>query len=191
MKKIRIIALFLLLTVMPVYVFGSIFDLQTDGLEGFDYYTYVGTTADDITVRWDEPADFDSTTDDFEVVIYNPERDITKDIGFTTDFQVTFKTAKTGHWICKVRAREKVADSDPVEYNVSEWSESTNKEVASVNGEAKGWWLFTWLKPTGAIIIGTVKDWFGKWFRPEVAIAKEEDNMPTFFTGLDIGKEKL
>ncbi len=127
----------------------SSFALTADGFEGFDYFTYYGTTADDITLAWDQPIGFDILTDDYEILLHNPERDITIPLIITLERQITFKTTMTGHWIIKIRARY----YDGTEYKYSEWAISTNPIFALVNNEPKGWWIFTWIASTGPIEI--------------------------------------
>jgi hypothetical protein len=60
-----------------------------------------------------------------------------------------------------------LVDGETPSYEYSEWAESTDPAVASVNGQPRAWWIFTWIAPTGPIIIG-----------------EQEDIKPTFFTGL-------
>lgn len=163
-RYIALIVFFLLLTVSN----ASALTTYGDEMMGYDYYTYLTYTSKDITVKWDQPEDWNAETDDFEFEIYNPERKITNSKGFIGEFQITFKTEKTGHWVARVRARRYV-DGETPEYLLSEWSESTNPEVASVNEQPRAWWIFTWIAPTGPIIIGE----------------KEDDNKLTFFTGVN------
>jgi len=119
--------------------------------ENLDYYTYSGTTDELITVKWDQAEGFDESTDDYELVLYNPERDYEIPLSITSELQITFSTNKTGHWIPKVRSRR----YNGTEYEYSEWAESIDSSYSVVvNGtdyEPKGWWIFTWIAPTGPI----------------------------------------
>jgi hypothetical protein len=142
MKKLLIFVLFILF-LLPINSHA----LTADGFEGADHYTYYGTTADDITLAWDEPTGYDVLKDDFEVVLYNPERNITIPLIITPELQVTFKTSKTGHWIVKLRTRK----YDGTKYEYSVWAVSTDPTVAKVNDVPRGWWIFTWIASTGPI----------------------------------------
>ena len=119
--------------------------------ENLDYYTYSGTTDELITVKWDQPVDFNALTDDYELVLYNPERDYEIPLAITSELQVTFSTKKTGHWIPKVRSRR----YNGTVYLYSRWIESIDPIYSVVvNGtdyEPKGWWIFTWIAATGPI----------------------------------------
>lgn len=124
--------------------------LTADGFEEKDLYLYYGTTADNITIGWDEPLDYNTETDTYEMVIHNPERDI--DVGMVVDLTgttFTIQCPKTGHWIVKVRTKRVLEDST-IEYSV--WAESTDPVYAKVDGVARGWWIFTWIASTGPII---------------------------------------
>lgn len=125
-----------ILRILLIFLFLSTpaFALEATGLEGYDYYTWYGTTADDVVLGWKQADDY-KAGDDFELKIYNPERKITHDLGFTLNFTLTFKLPKTGHWITKIRTRRLVPEDPgppvkPEYYKYSAWSYSTDKNVA-------------------------------------------------------------
>ena len=175
MRKSVFIIIFIIMAFLLLFVSNSAEALVTygDDMMGYDYYTYLGYTSHDITCAWDQSEGYVVETDDYEFEIYNPERKITDKKGFVDATQIVFKTPKTGHWIARIRAR-RLIDGETPEYEYSEWSESTDPAVASVNGEPRGWWIFTWIAPTGPIIIG-----------------EKDDNKPTFFTGLEPKYEEV
>ena len=141
--KVLLISFTLLLFSLNAYA------LTAEGFNGYDYYTYYGTTADNIKIAWDAGADFNSTTDTYEMALHNPERDITVNvIADLVDNFFTIKCPKTGHWVPRVRTK-RIKDDGTFEY--SEWSVSTDETVAKVDGVLKGWWIFTWIASTGPI----------------------------------------
>jgi hypothetical protein len=157
MKEIK-----LLMIIILISVFFSIAHAQT--WEGIDYYLYYGDTGKDVSIAWADPTvltpedpfdDYDPLKDIFELIIYNKERDYTVKIADipADQFEWTFKVPKIGHWVPKIRVKrvETVDGVDSIEY--TEWSESIDSTVAQVDGVDRGWWLFTWLAPTGPIII--------------------------------------
>jgi hypothetical protein len=104
-----------------------------------DIVEYHGYTGEDIEVAWDQVVNLT-----YDLALFNKERDI--QLPLANDFTgvtLTFQVPKTGHWIVKVRARRGA--------ETSEWSESIDPTRATVDGEARGWMLFTWIAPAGPI----------------------------------------
>jgi len=128
---------------------NTAYSLTADGFEGFSHYTYYGTTADNITLGWDQPDGFDVLTDDYEIELENPERNIIIPLIITLERQTTFKCSMTGHWIIRIRTRH----WDGTEYKYSKWALSTDPLFARVNNEPHGWWIFAWIASTGPIEI--------------------------------------
>jgi len=146
MKKLLLLFFILFISLsLPIYSHA----LDADGFEGIDHYTYYGTTADEITVAWDLPTGHDVLTDDFEIVLVNPERNIEIPLAIIPETVITFKTSKTGHWIVKMRTRGWDAATETHEYSV--WIISTDPVYARVDGVARGWWIFTSIASTGPI----------------------------------------
>ncbi len=147
MKRIFSIALVFL----TIFLFSlNAHAIISDGFEGFDYYTYYGTTGDTIQLGWDAGDGFVASTDTYEVVIYNPERNIERSIAVDiSDNIVTVQCPKAGHWIPKVRVKRTKTDGT---FEYSEWAVATNSTYAKVDGNARGWWLFAWIASTGPII---------------------------------------
>jgi hypothetical protein len=123
------------------------FALEATGFSGKDYYTWYGTTADNVTVSWDQPSDY-KTGDTFEIQLKNPERNITVNIPDATTFSKIFKCPRTGHWIVYVRTK-RIVSGQP---QYSNWVNSTDPIIATVNGQPRAWWLFTWIAGTGPIM---------------------------------------
>jgi hypothetical protein len=145
-RKVLVMIVFFLL-------FLSMSKLHAAGFSGKDYYTWYGTTADNVTVGWDAPAGY-QTSDSFEVQIKNPERNIVVNIPGTTELTKVFKCPKTGHWTVHVRTK-RIVNNQP---QFSSWADSTDPSAATVDSQPRGWWLFTWLAGTGSINIGSVKE---------------------------------
>ena len=152
MKKSLLFLILLISFLFPT----SLYALVADGMEGVDHYTYYGTTADDITVAWDLPEGHDVLTDDFEVVLVNPERNIEIPLIITPETIITFKASKTGHWVVKMRTRGR--DTVTGTYEYSTWILSTDSSHAKVNDQPRGWWIFTWIASTGPIEFGIGPD---------------------------------
>jgi len=105
-----------------------------DGVE------YVKT--DDITFAWDG----DPAATRYEVIAtwIDPTNEFEYDLGETTETQIIISRPRTGHFMFKVRACNTTC---------SEWSESTDPTVATVDGQPKGWWVFWKVPPpTGPVI---------------------------------------
>jgi len=130
----------------------AVYALEATGFAGKEYYTWYGTTADNVTVQWDAPTGY-IAGDGFEIQIKNPERSIVVNIPETTALSKTFKCPKTGHWTVHVRSK-RLVDST---WQYSTWADSTDPAVAKVNDVARGWWLFVWIAGTGGINVGEVE----------------------------------
>ena len=115
-----------------------------------DLYNYVTTTDKDIPIAWDNSSGYNPDLHDYEVILYNPERDYEVTLGTTDETTYTFKCPKTGHWIPKVRI---IWMEDGVEKYTS-FASSDDATVATVNGENKAWWIHAWIASTGGIIVG-------------------------------------
>lgn len=153
MKKALISVILFLFLIMPLHVIAF-----ESSWEGKDYYTHTGTTADNVTFAWDGSL---GPSEEYEVEIYNPERNITKHMGYTTQNEITFKVPRTGHWIGRLRVRSLKQDGT---YDYGDWVESIDPNVAIVNIDVcdengctltptnRAWWCFAWIKSTGPII---------------------------------------
>lgn len=144
--KLKILTTILAILIIPISLAFAA------GFVGKDYYTWYGTTADDVTVAWDHPGF--QTGDTFEIQIRNPERNTIVNIPSTSTLNKIFKCPKTGHWIVSVRAKRIVSDQP----QYSAWVDSTDPAVSLVNGQPKGWWLFVWIAGTGEINIGKTEE---------------------------------
>lgn len=113
-----------------------------------DYVTYFGTTDKSITCAWDAV----ENAQGYQVELYHVERDSITRIASEglTDTQIEINLPRSGHFVARIRACEDY----PTCENYSEWSESINPEVATVDGEARGWWIYGHVAPPGPIIIG-------------------------------------
>lgn len=112
--------------------------------EAIDRVTHFGTTDKSITLTWDDqaPAKY------YEVRLYHVEREdeVPAGSGRTESNLITFNLPRSGHFIGKVRACINAGVC-------SGWSESIDPAVASVKGEARGWWLYGYVAEPGEIII--------------------------------------
>jgi hypothetical protein len=112
-----------------------------------DLVTYFGTTDKSLTCRWDT---IEAYIDEFELRLFHVERDVETPIanGKTSQNELTFKLPRTGHFIVKVRACER-------DYTFcSDWSESIDPEVATVDGEPRGWWVYGHVAAPGELNFG-------------------------------------
>ena len=144
------------LIILTIFLFSlNAHALTADGFEGKDLYLYYGTTADNITIGWDAGDGFNADTDTYEIVIHNPERNMDASmVEGLSENTLIIQCPKVGHWIVKVRT-QRVLEDGTIEYSV--WAESTDPKYAKVNGEPRGWWIFTWLASTGPIITNNNK----------------------------------
>ena len=110
----------------------------------FDYVTYYGETGQKIQMSWDSVANATR----YEVRLYNQERGVIVELdeNTTPGLSITFELPYSGHFVGQVRACND--EAMPI---CSEWSLSTNPEVASVNGENRAWWLYGYVAPPGGI----------------------------------------
>lgn len=144
-KYFSIIIIFLVLTGCG----GQKSFLVSDGFEGKDYYTYYGTTADTAQASWERPPNYIAGQDYFDIKLYNPERDIEIIIAEAFDgFTIEFKCPKTGHWVVRLRTARQNQDQT---WLYSEWIESIDSNHATVDGQPRAWWLFSWVASTGPI----------------------------------------
>jgi len=128
-----------------------IFSLATNAFaewEKKDYVTYFGTTDQTITCAWDAV----ENAEGYQVELYHVERDSITRVASEglTDTQIVLSLPRSGHFVPRIRA---CADYPACE-TYSEWSESTNSEVASVDGQPRAWWIYGYVAPPGPIIIG-------------------------------------
>lgn len=109
--------------------------------EVLDYVTYSGYTGEEVTVEWDFTGDAT-----FEVDLYHMEHK--EHLNLTpqpiTARSITFTLPRSGHYSVGVRA---IKDGVP-----GPWAGSIFPEDAQHNEEARAWWLFGALAPTGDIV---------------------------------------
>lgn len=145
MKKLIII--FLLTLFLSLNVFAQE-DVTTSGWEKKDYVTYFGTTDKSITCKWS----LVDNANGYQVEVLHVERNsITKIIEEdSTDNTVEINFPRSGHYIIRVRA----CGDFPTCENASTWAESTDPNIADVDGQPKGWWVYGYVAPAGQITIG-------------------------------------
>lgn len=104
----------------------------------FDYATYYGETGQEIQMAWDHV----TNAAYYEVQLFNMERGVIVDLENpkTPGLSMIFKLPYSGHFVAQVRACND--DNDDLEKPCSEWSLSTNPEVATVDGTPRAWWLY-------------------------------------------------
>lgn len=129
-----------------------------DPYSKLDAVTYTATTDKKFSCSWDvqDAADF------YEVQIYNLERKTLIQLGENgatfarvdePPFEIQFPWA--GHFVPQIRAcliPEVAEGEDPKPKECSTWSQSIDPEVATVDGEKKGWWLYGYTAPPGPIV---------------------------------------
>jgi hypothetical protein len=106
------------------------------------YPTYHGYTGEEVRVEWD----FNGNAV-FEAQIINHDLDETINVTPTptSDRFITFTLPRSGHYSVWVRAvKDGVAGP---------WAKSWTAEDAQYNGNARGWWLYAGVAPTGSITI--------------------------------------
>ena len=112
-----------------------------DPMVGVDHHTLIGTTAEIITLGWDEC----STATGYEIRAFHHEQEIYIWVGDTTELTFTYQLPKSGHYTFMVRAVNSSGESN--------WSESTDPNVAVVEGQSRAWWVYGFVAPPGPIII--------------------------------------
>jgi len=140
MKNMKII----LTIVLAVLILSPISSFAA--FSGNNNFTYTGTTADVVTLMWNAPVGY-QTGDVFEIQLKNKERNTVVNIPETTALTKTFKCPKTGHWTVYIRSKRLVGST----WEFSTWVNSTDVTVATVDGQPRAWWLFTWVAGTGPI----------------------------------------
>lgn len=114
--------------------------------DGLDYFTYFGTTAETITCAWN-PSE---TAEKYQVRALHREQNIYVDFGITNNCEHTVTLPRSGHYIFEVRAM-KLEDGSATAYLVSEWIQSIDPEVATVDGNHRAWWVYGCVAPPGPI----------------------------------------
>lgn len=111
--------------------------------EVLNYTTYSDYTEIPKTIAWDpsENAEY------YKFQAYHYEQNSIAVIGTTAQTQIIIHFPRSGHYIIKVKA---CAVQQEIEV-CSEFSESTNSEFATVNGQPKAWWIFKHVSPPGPI----------------------------------------
>jgi len=123
--------------------------LASTGFSLRDRATYIGTTDRPIKVSWD----LQPEADYFEAVLLSVDRAVETPagIGKTPSNLITFRLPHAGLFRVKVRAcLAAVAPEPPI---CSEWTLSTDDKMAMVDGVNRGWWLYGYISPPGAIDI--------------------------------------
>ena len=159
MKRSRFIpSAGVLLFVLHLAMLAHGFEPHPDGeFQAVDVVTYFGTTDQEIKVSWDHN---DPVPDYYEITLYHVERGIESPagIGKTDENRIVFKLPRSGHFIARVRAC--LESSEHVEGCetppcCSEWSESIDPEVASVDGQPRAWWIYGHVAGPGDIVINS------------------------------------
>ena len=146
---------------------GGYFLGKSFAWEKLDYVTYSGYTGEEVTIGWTNPCT-DTTTcttpDEYEFEFYHKDMGVVLIKGTTPNTQVTVKLTRTGHYIPRVRSKKNnCTHEDPEDPNspmipcFSGWAESIDPQYAVVDDENRAWWVFTWIKPPGDVVIGNKK----------------------------------
>lgn len=113
-------------------------------ITGYDHYLYFVFTGEPVSIGWDAVAGADS----YQWRLRHVQNDAVAVSGQTATTQVEVYFPKIGIWAAEVRA---VKQADPVVY--SDWAQSIDSTHATVDGQAKGWWVSSWLAPAGGVEI--------------------------------------
>jgi hypothetical protein len=128
-QKVRVVLLIILLSATAF------------AFESKDYVTYYGTSDQPVTVTWSASINAIS----YELRAYHNEQEIYIWMGDTTSLEFVWQLPKSGHYTFMVRA---VGNSES-----SDWSLSTDSNVALVDGQPRAWWVYGHMAPPGPIII--------------------------------------
>jgi hypothetical protein len=129
MQKVRVVLLIILLSATAF------------AFEAKDYVTFFGTSDQTVTMEWTASANAIS----YELRAYHNEQEIYIWMGDTTGLTFAWQLPKSGHYTFMVRA---VGSSES-----SDWSLSTDPNVALVNEQPRAWWAYGYVAPPGPIII--------------------------------------
>jgi hypothetical protein len=138
----------LILVVNPFFIY-----MVNAATVEYDYYTYYTTTADTLTLGWDNPTENYNPETDFCVInLYNLERKVKHFVIETQETTTIIQCPRTGHWIIQAHMKRDTVDENgnPVEL-VSDTATSTGN--GKVNDQPRGWWIFAWVASTGPIDI--------------------------------------
>jgi len=119
-----------------------------DAAEKKDLVLYLETTGSNIVLKWDDTND---QLAEYEVRLYSFERKVFVAIGKTTNDTITFQVAKSGHYTAQIQAC--LIDQSTCTECCTVWYESSDPEIATVDGSARGWWIYGYLDAPGPIII--------------------------------------
>lgn len=132
-----VIALFFILGMMLAPIIAH-------GIQGYDHYLYFAFTGETVGIEWDAG----TGADRYEWRLRHVQNDAILVQGQTSQTSISVFFPRIGIYQVEIRS---VKDSDPVQY--SDWVVSTDDQVAQVDGQAKGWWVSTWIAPAGGIEI--------------------------------------
>lgn len=111
----------------------------SEAMQEFDRHLYAFESGDQITIAWDAQ----SVATYYEIRVYHFEW--AQEIGFpvatgrTSTNQITFVLPKGGHYEIWVRACD---DTD-----CSDYSKSIDPAAASVQGQQRAWWIYSYIGP--------------------------------------------
>lgn len=125
-----------------------LFPISSNG-EMLDYITYYDHTEKSETVAWDpsENAEY------YKFEAFHYERKTSIVIGSTSQTQIVVNFPKSGHYVFKVKSCTSQSKDENGNDLCSEYAESTNSQYATVNGEAKSWWVYRHVSPPGEVIV--------------------------------------
>lgn len=107
----------------------------------YDHHEYWFFTGDTITTAWDPAAG----AVEYQTQLYHMEQKVPVAIGRTSSTQIQFVCPRSGHYYFKVKSIGETEDST--------WSESTDPEVSTVNGQPRSWIVYSHVAPpTGSEI---------------------------------------
>ena len=98
-------------------------------------------TSKTLTVAWDEA----QNATGYDYRFFHVEQQQYTMTGSTANTTITVQLPKSGHYIVEVRAKNDTEQS--------QWVLSTDVTYATVDGQARAWWIYGHVEPAGPIEI--------------------------------------
>ena len=130
--------------ILRVVLWLTIFSTSAFAWEGLDYYMYFGTTDEGITAAW-SPGD---GAQKYQIRGYHKEHKVYVDFGITENCEYTVVLPRSGHYIFEVRSLKQIGTGG-ITYAMSEWVQSIDPSVSTVDGNHRGWWVYGCVAPPG------------------------------------------
>ena len=128
--------------------------------EGKDYYTWFGTTDEQIKLGWYCASCF--TDETYELELFNIERNSVVITASTPLYELTVSLPFSGHYISRIRTIRPTTEAVCLERDgnsyrngmcYTEWVESIDPNHSTVDGNPRGWWVYGYIAPPGPPVI--------------------------------------